>query len=477
MAISYQFPVALCLGALFFCGPVWSQEETTGSASADKPTTVAKEEKFPHLIPQFVWGPDGEYKMQVSGETRIRAEYRDNFDLRSSRDRNDGLAFTRTFVNFDVVYRDCVRAFVQILDAREIDSYLYQGQESHVDLHQAYLEFPLTGKEGPWSLRAGRQEMPLGREKTWSDNSGWSNLRRRYDGVKAMYRTEKLDADLFVMMPNYYERRRGDGEYTSRGRPRTEEFFYGAYLTSRHFEPHTIESYFLGLSDREDRRTFNPDRRGEDGTYGSEHRYTIGSAIYGPLYEDECGELTYYAEGAFQFGRYASDRVRAYLFRGQVAHEWKRPWKPTFGLVGTLASGDRDPDDGTAGSLDILFGTTHSPYGIMDVVRPRNLRELGLIGSIQPTDKLKVQLEGHAYWLDSKTDGWSNLPGQSSLRDRTGNSGREIGQEISLVAEYEYSKYMSFEAGAAHFFPGSFPASQGKNDGANFFYLQTRFRF
>lgn len=454
---------------------------TPGLEDLDDATTETEEEKEPsashHILPPITFGPNGENTLQISGETRIRGEYRDNFNLRDDRNRDDGLAFTRTFVNFDLLHRDCVRAFVQILDAREIDTHIYQGQESHVDLHQAFLEFPLTGKDGPWSLRAGRQEMILGKYKTFNDASSWSNLRRRFDGLRAMYRTDELDADIFVLHPNYYERRRGDGEYTSRGRPRTEEYYYGAYITDRRFAEHTWEYYFLGLSDNKDRRTFNPNRRGEDGAYGEENRFTVGSAFYGPLHEDDCGILSYYVEGAYQFGRYASDRIRAYIFRGSLTHEWKRPWKPTVGLVGTLSSGDRDPDDGTAGRLDYLWGSTSSPYGIMNVVNPRNLREIALVGSVEPNEKLTVRAEAHAFWLDSKTDSWDNLPGQSSLRDRSGRSGREIGQEISLEAEYDWSECLSIEAGAAHFFPGSFPASHGKNDGANFFYLQTTYRF
>lgn len=434
-----------------------------------------------HLLPAFTWGADDEYELQVGGEVRLRGEYRKNYDMESrERDDDDGFAFLRTTVNFDLTYRSLVRAFVEVMDAREIGARHEYGQESHADLHQAFLEFPLspgaeTLKDAIWRLRIGRQEMKLGRDKTFSDASSWSNLRRRYDGIRAMYRTEETDLDLFVLQPNYYDRRRGDDIITDRGVRRSEEYFYGAYLTSRRYAPHTWEAYFLGLSDRESHRTFSPNRRSEDGTYGSEHRYTIGSALYGPLYEDDRGELSYTVEGAYQFGRYSKDQIRAWFIRGDTTYEWKRPWSPSLGLVGTLASGDRDPDDGVANRFDHLFGSTHSPYGIMDFVRPNNMRELAVVGSIKPTDKLTLQAEAHAFWLDSKTDSWSAPSG--SLRDKSGDTGRSIGQEISLEAEYEYSERLTIEAGAAHFFPGSHPRSFGQDDGANFFYLQTRFSF
>lgn len=427
------------------------------------------------------WGPENEWKLQPGGEVRARAEYRKNFNMMSRRRDDDLLGFLRTRINAELTYRSVVRTFIEMLDGREIGARHQNQQESYADLHQAYVDLPLspgaqTLKEAAWSIRLGRQEIDLGRDRRLSEASGWANLRRRFDGARAMYRTPLFDLDLFAAQPNYYERRRGDDVITRNGRRREDEWFYGAYATSRHPSPHTVEAYFLGLSDREHRRTL-PVRRSEDGTYGTSDRYTIGSVLYGPLHEDERGELAYTAEGAYQFGHSSKDPVSAFFLRGDTTYTWKRPWKPSLGLVGTLVSGDKNPTDGRNNRFDMLFGSQHSPYGITDFVRSRNFRELAIVGKMQPTKKLSLQAEGHAFGLDSKTDSWTNAPGEPALRDKTGRSGRSIGQEVSLVAEYKYSERLSLEAGAAHFFPGSFPGAFGRNDGANFFYLQTRWRF
>lgn len=442
-----------------------------------------KDEDTARLIPPFKWGAEDEWKLQVGGDVRLRGEYRKNYDMDyGTGDDDDGLGFLRTRLNFDLTHQSMVRTFVEIMDAREIDAKEEQQQEAHVDLHQAFVEFPLSPgadklEETTWSARLGRQELNLGRDKRLSEASNWSNLRRRFDGGKIMYRSEDVDVDIFAVQPNYYERQRGDDTITRRGTRREEEWFYGAYATLRQWKPHTLEAYFLGLSDRKSRRTFNPDRRSEDGTYGSSHRYTVGSVLYGPLRDTDHGTLEYTMEAAYQFGRYSKDPVSAYFLRGDTTYTWKRPWKPSLGLVGTLTSGDRDPNDGRHGTFSTLFGSSHSPYGIMDFVRPRNMRELAIVGKIEPTEKLTIQAEAHAFWLDSKTDSWGNAPGQSSLRDRSGRSGRSIGEEFSIEAEYKVNDNMTVEAGAAHFLPGSFPGSFGRHDGASFFYLQTRFEF
>lgn len=457
-----------------------AKADTRGSGSDT--TETKKSEDSKHLLPPIKWGEDEEWELQPGGEVRARGEYRKNFDMMSGRRRDDDLVgFLRTKLNAELTYRSMVRTFIEIMDAREIGARQEYQQESYADLHQIYVDLPLSPgaqklKEAAWSIRLGRQEIDLGRDRRLSEASGWNNLRRRFDGAKLMYRTKQLDVDIFAVQPNYYERRRGDDTITRNGRRRDDEWFYGAYATSRHHAPHTIEAYFLGLSDRKNRRTF-PERRSEDGTYGTLDRYTVGSVIYGPLHEDERGELTYTAEGAYQFGHTSKDPISAFFLRGDTTYTWKRPWKPSLGLVATLVSGDKNPTDGRSDRFDMLFGSSHSPYGIMDFVRSRNFRELAIVGKIEPTKKLSLQAEAHAFWLDSKTDSWSNAPGQPSLRDKTGRSGRSLGQEISLVAEYKHSERLSLEAGAAHFFPGSFPGAFGRNDGANFFYLQTRWRF
>lgn len=471
----FAFLSAIC-NVLFTLGLPGAGAQTTSTVASVSASTEYKEDDY-HLLKPIVWGDNRVYKLQFGGEVRARGEYRDNFDLEDSDDSgNDGFGFLRTRTNFDLTYGTLVRAFVEILDAREIDADREQNQEDYVDLHQAFLDLKQP-HEGPWTLRLGRQEMDLGRDNRLTQASGWSNLRQRFDGVRAMYRTKKLDAELFLLHPNSYKRRRGNDIITGHGRPRNEEYYYGAYITSRHLTPHTLEAYFLGLTDKDSHRTFDPNRKSEDGTYGSSNRYTVGSVLYGPLYESDDGELSYTGEGAFQFGRYSKDQIRSYFLRGDLTYEWKRPWKPTLGLVGTLASGDRDPDDGINGGFDNLYGSNHSPYGIMDFVRPGNLRELALIGKIQPTKKLSFQAEAHSYWLDSKTGEGIDAPGEDGIRDVSGRSGRDIGQEVSLSAEYQHSKRLTFEAGAARFFPGAFPAAQGRNDAANFFFLQTRYRF
>jgi hypothetical protein len=448
--------------------------------NSDTKTSDAKPsaEEKPHRFEPVIWGPSNEYKFQFSGDTRLRLENHHNYDLRSKVGDNDKLGFLRTRLNFDFTYCDFMRAFVEVLDAREIDEREFQGQEDHLDIHQAFLEWkdPL---KGPWGLRAGRQEMEFGRDKRLVESSNWPNLRRTYDGVRLMYRSADVDADVFLVHPEYFEHRWHDRIVTAHSHARQEEWFYGTYFTLKQFNPHTIEAYFLGLSDMEDHRTFPRDVISEEKRFGTTDRYTVGSAMYGPLWKrDGCGTLSYGAEAAYQFGHRSNDEIRAWMLHGDVNYQWDRPWKPKFTALGNLASGDNAPGDGQTNTFNPLFGGTHGPYGIIDVVRLQNLKELGAITSVEPTDKLKAQLEFHRFWLESAADSWYDGRGNSLGRDPQGKAGSRLGDEIDAIVTYKMTKFVTLEAGAAHFFPnGNFAHAVDRNDGANLLYVQTSISF
>lgn len=458
-----SFLLSYCF-VLLSLNPAWSQEVRR----SDTATTVPKNNGTPALIPPLIWGPAGEWKLQLHADQRLRVERRDNYDLNKRKADNDDLACVRTRVNFDISYRSLWRVYLEFADARQIGARTELMQEAYWHLHQLFLEAKWR-EDSPWSLRIGRQAMPLGDQRLVEYGS-WSNLLRLFDGTRLRYKTSDVDVSFFVVQPDIYHRRHKPALTTDDPHPMRHAYFYGVYSTLSWWKPQTVDLYLMGLSDRETMRTFPTPMKSEAGHYGTCSRYTAGARLYGPLWERAGkGKLGYEMESAYQWGNLAEDDVRAAMFHADVHYTWDAPWKPKLKLEGNMASGDREFGDGEINTFSPLFGTTHSPYGIIDFVRLQNLRELALIFSFEPTTKFKLQAEAHHYWLDSRTDAWYNGPG---LRDKTGQSGRDLGDELSLVATYKLSKRMTLEGGFAHFFPGGYPRKHGKADGANFAYLQ-----
>lgn len=461
--------------------PVTSQTRVATSPS-DKKTTPP--EAPYHLFAPLVWGEDEEWRLQFGGDINFRNEHRSNFDMKKKFRYDDHLSFMRTRVNVDVFYRKLIRAYVELIDADVYGEQVNPFQTDHWDLFQAFLELK-DCEDSPWTLRVGRQLLPIISEGRIfgmpPPELYWFNLLPVFDGAMLNYKTPKEQVHLFLLQPDTPMRLR-DGVVLESGHLRQLDrtWFYGMYGNFKYFDQHDFDVYLMGLSDQMEERNEPRPVKSEEGRYGTTDRYTVGSRWRGPIYKwDGCGTLGYGLEGAYQFGHLSNDEISAYMLHADVNYVWEHPWKPKVTLLGNLASGDDEPGDGKSNTFSPLYGSSHYAYGIIDFTRLQNLREVALTGSIDPTEKLRVQSGLHKFWLDSPTDAWYTALGNpgSFGRDVDGKSGRELGEEIDLTFTYKYSKCLSFETGAAHFFPGEFAKNKGKDDGANFFFFQTYFKF
>ena len=65
---------------------------------------------------------------------------------------------------------------------------------------------------------------------------------------------------------------------------------------------------------------------------------------------------------------------------------------------------------------------------------------------------LKVDTGYSWYRLDSDRDRWNS----ANLRDATGRSGKDVGEEVDVRARFPVNKYVSANIGYAHFWAGDF---------------------
>lgn len=465
------------------------ESATTTSASGKETSPTQKKdsgpgrdpEPGPSIIPPIEWGGERgkDYKLTVRGDTRIRGERRENYRGAIGTTDDDTLAVVRTRVNAELLHRDAWRGFLELLDARGLG--VADGDMIRSDapwqFHQGYLEYR-DPAIAPWSFRAGRQEIALGRERRLVQAAGWSNIRRNYDGVRGMFRTEDLEADLWFTRINTNDRVDGSGNlYTDSARPRPGEYFYGGHFIFRHWSPHTLELALLGQSDRQPELALPSPPRGEKGDFGTLTRYTLGMTLAGPLRKEDNGEWLYGLEGAIQRGHRTEDDIRAHMLHADITRRWNTTWKPSLRLEGNLASGDRDPNDGVAGTFNPVYGRGHGPYGIMDLWRLQNVREVGLIGQVEPKEGLRATVEYHYAMLDESRDAWYDNSGRNLGRDRTGNSGRGLGHEISAVLQWRANKTLLLEGGAARYYPTDFARTITNGSPSNFLYVQTTIFF
>lgn len=470
----------LAVAVLLLHGVVAAQPDTLGiqdvAYAAARLAKGSDTSPTAHLIPELVWGDDGQWRLQVGGFTRLRLMDRYNYGMNGTAPVRNSYGLLRSELGFDLTYCSVIRGYFEVIDSRSFGASTNVRQTDPTDINQLFFDLK-PHRDSPWTLRLGRQEMKLANERL-VNSSGWSNLPRTYEGLRAIYKTAETEWNLFATIPDTYDHDMNGTKVTGHKEPIWGRWFYGAY--GEHKIPHeqNLDTYFLGWSDTNTHRTFPDTVQSEEGQYGTENRYTVGGRLYGPLWRDgDRGTLSYDAEGAYQFGNLANDTIRAWMLHGNMDYEWNVPWKPVLSLQGNLASGDRQYGDGQSNTFVPLYGEAHRDYGIIDFLRLENMREIALNGSVKPTDKLTLQLQLHQYWLDSATDAWYNSSGSDLGRDTTGNSGTHIGQELDLISTYAWSRWMTLEGGAAWFTAGRFANAVGRSEPAGLLYMQCKLSF
>jgi hypothetical protein len=432
-----------------------AQERSTAENAETGRKDVARRDDFglwlPRNVQAFGW------TLNFSGEERAREEWWNNADLNEHVDDRDGRFFLRTRLKAEALFQKTFRAVVELVDGREWESDRHpRPQNDELDLHQAFVQF---GTE-PVMLRLGRQELDFGSRRLVAAPT-WNNLLRSFDAARVSYTSKILDIHAFlgsVVVPvdDHFNRHK-DGE-----------ILYGLFSTLKPLKGHKLDLYALGFQSR------NEDLHvtGEDKAKGDHDRYTLGTRLYGNITKN----WTYDTEAAYQFGRYAHDRIRAWAFHADTAYTFGLPWNPTIQPLFNYASGDKNPTDGRRGTFDPLFTTTHGMYGgSMDFVTWMNIKVVGARFKVNPVKKLTLTLEAHRYWLAE--DGWYLGTKRATRRDKTGRSGGSVGHELGLVAKYTVNKQLDIEGGIARFFAGRFAERTGPDDNADFAYLQTLFKF
>jgi len=159
---------------------------------------------------------------------------------------------------------------------------------------------------------------------------------------------------------------------------------------------------------------------------------------------------------AIQRGERGGDTVRAW--GADIRTRW-HPGKTRrleLGAEIAIGSGDRDPDDGVAGTFDGVFGSVSGAYGRMNLFCWRNLRDLVLTAGYRPDDSVHMWLDLHRFELDSATDAWYWCSGKPLLRDSTGGRGALLGHELDLLLRARLGRHWNLFTGAGIFRRGPF---------------------
>lgn len=402
-----------------------------------------------------------EWWLSIGGDLRFRLEAETNTAFGSAEPAQDTFQIYRYLLHFDLKHADTFRVFLQLGFMHDEDRDLPDRpfDENRGDLQQLFFDVKPFGGESPLTFRVGRQEMVYGKQRFVSPLD-WANTRRRFDGAKLIWSEDDWQLDAFWSRPVSVQREHFDDWVENVD-------FYGAYFAYKGMEQHGLDVFFFGLED-------NGDRVNPNGSAGDVNRFTLGSRFWGKR-----GPWDYEAMLAGQWGDWAGDKIEAWAWTLDGGYTFESaPWKPRAGAGFDWASGDKDPFDSSVETFDQLFPLGHAYFGYLDLIGRQNIQAFNVNLSAWPVPKrLQAYAALHQFWLQSREDAVYNAGGVAGRRDRTGESGREIGHELDLTLLWTISVHQSVLLGYSHLWAGNFIEDTGPSEDADLVYLQYRYRF
>jgi hypothetical protein len=328
----------------------------------------------------------------------------------------------RTFADWS--YTDSVRVFGEYLWSDSMNEELapLTTDVDRGDLLNLFVDVKLFEYDTkPVYIRGGRQELLYGSQRLISPLE-WANTRRSFQGVKVFRQGEHWDADAFwvqPVIPQANELNQADENQN----------LVGAWGTYRPEKGEFIDLYYLGYN--------NSNRL----TQAAIERmpatiHTLGSRYAG----DESGWLWDF-ETMLQFGEQVDRELLAGAATAGLGKTWQATWSPTVWAYYDYASGDSDPNSGDAHTFNQMFPFGHYYMGWMDLVGRQNIHDLNFHGYLYPTRWITLWTQYHRFWLDQSKDAMYGPSGNVIRRDATGNSGRDVGDEIGIFANFHLSRY------------------------------------
>jgi hypothetical protein len=376
--------------------------------------------------------------LQIGGEYRDRLEGPIGTSFANT---SDFYVLDRLRVKVAIQPKDWLKFYGEVQDARIFFNHHIPNANPLEDSWTLWQGYAQVGNStsGWVDALAGREVLLFGDERVIGP-SNWLNVGRTFDVARVNLHHSGYDVSIFgsSVVP---------GSNTFLHRPIPGNNLYGIYGSFKNIIARaTFEPYVLWR--------LAPGNFGLPETVGRGHlnEVTIGLHVKGTLPAD----FDYDTEFDGQTGSLGASSIGAWAGYAGVGKTFpKVAAAPRVFIEGNYASGTKNPKGRDWNTFDQLYPSNHDKFGFTDQVGRRNLVQfrVGVEESVGKKWKFKEAFEG--FWLATSNDNFYSSSGAISVPATPGAS-RHIGNELDLVAEYEWNNGLSFGFGYARLFAGEF---------------------
>lgn len=426
--------------------------------------------------------------VKVSGDITIYGIYRDEYDLddRADSDASDDHSFyasiTRLRVDADLT--DNVQATVRLYNERDWDQEDAYADETQINLDLAYL----TLKEmlySPLTLVLGRQNLRFGNAlivgdpdtnaRIVTDENGLGDTmaedlsaRKAFDALRATLDYAPWTIDLILAKID-------ETEQAYSATSGEDEDLYGVNVGYKFGSYNAeAEAYFFAKDSDTEISSLSSGTTGISITQGGDiYNFGLRGSVEPIKGLNLSGEIALQRGDAQESGGTSRDQ-KAWALDLDGSYTWDVEYAPSLGIGYSFRSGEEAGNSGDYEAWNPMYEDQTNGIvadyifsGVNGGVNS-NASIIKVYGSIKPTKDITLAAKYYNYRLDEKlvsSDNTSVSYPSANLGSRyyVMKAKEDLGDEIDLIATYNYTEDVTFGLSAGWFFPGN--ALEGESGG------------